>query len=200
MQMKINQEERKTTRQVRSLPTTFTTRDDEKGKHICGYFAVFNSIYEWWPGYTEEIIPGAFDGQTEGDVRALTDHVTHLVLGRTVAETLKLTADEKGLYGDILINEADTDALNLYARVKRGDVSQCSFGFDILDEEVEYREDGSVHYKVNAVKLYEVSVVTFPAYEETTVEARKLAEDNKRKRKLDAEKSKLRKKVEALKC
>ena len=62
---------------------------------------------------------------------------------------------------------------DLYARVQRGDVSQCSFGFDILDEETEYREDGSVHWTIKRVKLYEVSIVTFPAYRDTSVQARR---------------------------
>ena len=57
--------------------------------------------------------------------------------------------------------------MDLYARVERGDVSQCSFGFDILDENVEYKENGAVHWTIKRVKLYEVSVVTFPAYKDT---------------------------------
>lgn len=75
--------------------------------------------------------------------------------------------------GRTKINEKDTDATNLYARVDRGDVDQCSFGFEILEEDVEYREDGTVHWTIKKVKLYEVSVVTFPAYEDTSVSARK---------------------------
>ena len=63
--------------------------------------------------------------------------------------------------------------MNLYARVERGDVDQCSFGFDILEEDTTYNEDGSVHWTIKRVKLYEVSVVTFPAYEDTSVQARK---------------------------
>ena len=63
--------------------------------------------------------------------------------------------------------------MNLYARIERGDVDQCSFGFDVLDEDTEYREDGSVHWTIKRVKLYEVSPVTFPAYEDTSVSARK---------------------------
>lgn len=75
--------------------------------------------------------------------------------------------------GKIRINPKDSDAMNLYERVKRGDVDQCSFGFDILDQETEYREDGTVHWTIKSVKLYEVSVCTFPAYEDTSVSARK---------------------------
>src|SRR5690606_23853569 len=96
-----------------------------------------------------------------------------LVLGRTKAGTLELKVDQKGLWGRVEINEKDQDAMNLYARVERGDVDQCSFGFDILEEDTTYNEDGSVHWTIKRVKLYEVSVVTFPAYEDTSVQARR---------------------------
>jgi HK97 family phage prohead protease len=96
-----------------------------------------------------------------------------LVLGRNKAGTLELKIDDRGLWGRIRLNQSDVDAMNLYARVQRGDVDQCSFGFDILDEKTEYREDGSVHWIILKVKLYEVSCVTFPAYEDTSISARK---------------------------
>lgn len=192
-------EKRKTSRQVRDSKVSFTARDNENGMNIECYFSVFNSIYEIFPGVTEEIIAGAFDLERDNDVRALIDHVTRLVLGRTVADTLKLSIDDKGLRGIITINPDDQDALNLYARVKRGDVNQCSFGFDILDEEIEYREDGAVHYKVKSVKLYEVSIVTFPAYEETSAEARHLAEKQKKHRAKQSKIALAKNKLEAIK-
>ena len=71
------------------------------------------------------------------------------------------------------MNQSDTDAMNLYSRVERGDIDGCSFGFQVLDEETEYRQDGTVHWTIKKVKLYEVSVCTFPAYEDTSVSARK---------------------------
>lgn len=160
-------------RQVRSIASNFKTREDGEEKRIEGYFAVFNSIYEIAPGMTESIAPGAFSETLDGDIRALTDHETMYVLGRNEASTLELREDDKGLWGSILINPNDQDAMNLYARVDRGDVNQCSFGFDILSEETDFREDGSVHWTITSVKLYEVSVCTFPAYAETSVEARK---------------------------
>lgn len=160
-------------RQVRSIASNFKTREDGEEKRIEGYFAVFNSIYEIAPGMTESIAPGAFSETLDGDIRALTDHVTMYVLGRNGVSTLELREDDKGLWGSILINPNDQDAMNLYARVERGDVNQCSFGFDILSEETDFREDGSVHWTITSVKLYEVSVCTFPAYAETSVEARK---------------------------
>ena len=185
----------RTMRQVRARSGSFTTRTDETGPVIEGYFAVFNSDYEIWPGATEQVAPGAFAGQTDGDVRALTDHLTHLVLGRTTAGTLTLREDEHGLYGVIKINESDSDAMNLYARVQRGDVTQCSFGFDITDEEYIERPDGTCLWIIRAVTLYEVSVCTFPAYAETSVEARRADQTAARRRSLELRKAKLKERI-----
>lgn len=160
-------------RQVRSVPTRFETREDESGQLvIAGYFVVFNSIYEIGPGMSESVAPGTFLGSLNGDVRALTNHDSTLVLGRTTAGTLKLLEDDIGLWGEVIINPKDSDAVNTYERVKRGDVSQCSFGFRIIKEDTEVKDDGSVHWTIRDVELYEVSVCTFPAYEATNVQAR----------------------------
>lgn len=161
----------------------FKTREAEDGgKVIEGYFSVFGEFYDLWDGARETIERTAFDDIEGTDVRALTNHDTGLVLGRTTAGTLTLRVDDVGLWGSILINEQDQDALNLYERVKRGDVSQCSFGFDIVDEFTEIK-DGVTIWHVVRVKLYEVSVVTFPAYEATSVQARKKDFADMRKRK-----------------
>ena len=166
-------EQRDALRQVRSVQTQFETREDENGQLvISGYFSVFNSNYDIGMGMSESVAPGAFLSSLSGDVRALTNHDTTLVLGRTTAGTLKLREDDIGLWGDVIINPKDSDAVNTYERVKRGDVSQCSFGFQILKEDTDVREDGSVHWTIRDVKLYEVSVCTFPAYESTNVQAR----------------------------
>ncbi len=180
----------RTNRQLRSVATEFKTREDGEDLLIEGYFAVFDSNYDIWPGASESIAPGAFT-ETIGsdDIRALTNHNSDLVLGRNRAGTLTLTEDTHGLWGSIRINPKDTDAVNTRERVLRGDVSQCSIGFDILDEETEIRQDGSVHWTIRKVKLWEVSVCTFPAYEETNVKARKrdLEEVKQRRRKAWAE-------------
>ncbi len=160
-------------RQIRGGLTKFETREENGEKRIEGYFAVFDSNYELWDGATESIGRNAFDGALADDIRALIDHETRLVLGRTTAGTLTLRVDEHGLWGSIRINEADSDAMNLYARVQRGDVSQCSFGFDILQERTDVDSaTGAVHWTIEKVKLYEVSCVTFPAYKETAIQAR----------------------------
>ena len=173
-------------RQVRSVASSFETRSDDTGMYIEGYFSVFNSNYEIYPGCTESVAPGAFSNTLGGDIKALCDHDTRLVLGRNKAGTLELREDSHGLWGRITINPNDSDAVNLYERVKRGDVDQCSFGFDIREEEADFRDDGSVHFTIREVELYEVSVVTFPAYEETLVSARMKDVAEIKKRKLDA--------------
>lgn len=179
------------TRQMRTASTEFKTRDDNGALAIEGYFAVFDSIYEIAQGMSESIAQGAFDNTLSGDIRALINHDTTLVLGRTKAGTLKLRTDSHGLWGHIDINPNDTDAMNLYNRVQRGDVDQCSFGFDIINEETDFREDGSVHWTIKEVKLWEVSPCTFPAYEETNIAARAKERTELIKRKNDAWKEKM---------
>ena len=146
-------------------------RDDGK-KVIRGYFSVFGEEYQMFPGFSETIDPGAFANTLSGDIRALWNHNTDIVLGRTGVKTLALTADSHGLYGEIDINDKDSDAVNAHARVERGDVDQCSFGFDIIREELTERPDGSWHARIMEVELFEVSPCTFPAYKQTSISAR----------------------------
>lgn len=160
-------------RTLRPIPTEMQIREADSGeKRIEGYFAVFNSNYEIWDGMTESIAPGAFDDTVSDDIRALVNHDTTLVLGRTKSHTLELRTDERGLWGSVAINPNDSDAMNLYSRVQRGDIDGCSIGFTIEQQQTDYREDGSVHFTIEKVKLYEVSACTFPAYEETNIAAR----------------------------
>lgn len=190
----MEENRRMLTGQQRSLGAEFRARDDD-GPVIEGYFSVFNSDYPLWAGAVEQVAQGAFSEALDGDIRALINHDTRLVLGRTAAGTLELREDEKGLWGRIRINEKDGDAMNLYARVQRGDISQCSFGFDILDEEyIELAENRHL-WIIRKVRLYEVSVVTFPAYAETSVSARKAEVDAIRQRELEAWKIEMKERI-----
>ena len=173
----------------------FQIRAEGEDIFIEGYFAVFDSRYHLWDGADETVAPGAFADTLSGDIRALIDHDTARVLGRTKAGTLELREDNYGLFGRIKINKNDSDAMDLYARVQRGDVSQCSFGFDITDEEYSEDAQGNSLWTIKAVKLYEVSVVTFPAYEETSVQARRKDFDTIQKRKTEAWRDKQLKKL-----
>lgn len=176
--------------QLRAIPTTFETREDDEGPIIEGYFAVYNSTYEIGPGMSESIAPGAFSGSLDGDIRCLTNHDTTLVNGRTTAGTFQLRDDETGLWGRCRINPNDTDAMNAWHRVQRKDVTQCSIGFEIIREETESRPDGSVHWRIVEAILYECSICTFPAYEATSVSARSAQRDALAARKLQEWKQK----------
>lgn len=173
----------------------YQTREEGGELYIEGYFAVFNSPYAIMDGVTEIVAPGAFSDTLGEDIRALTNHDTTLVLGRNKAGTLTLREDSHGLWGSIRINQTDADAMNLYSRVKRGDVDQCSFAFIILAEERRVLENGDVQYVILKVRLFEVSVVTFPAYEETSVSARARQEEDIRQRAFAERKEKLREKL-----
>ena len=165
----------KTNMRVRTSEIEFQTREAENGeRYIEGYFSIFGSRYELWDGNAETVLPGAFaESLSKDDIRALVNHNTDLVLGRNRAGTLELHEDEKGLFGRIKVNRDDTDAMSLYARVQRGDVTQCSIGFDIVAEDYVVSPDGQTcTWTIRDVILYEISVVTFPAYEATSVEAR----------------------------
>lgn len=184
-------------RQTRSVITELNTRAEEDNQEMVieGYFAVFNKPTELWPGAFEELAPESFSDTLSNDVRALINHDTTLVLGRNKSRTLELKVDSRGLWGSIKINPNDSDAVNIYERVKRGDVDQCSFGFNILQEETDFRDDGTVKWTITKVDLHEVSVCTFPAYEETGVQARKAEVEQYEKRMIDQRKNQLRERL-----
>ena len=180
-------------RSIGKLNTRDNTNDDEM--KITGYFVMFNSETKLYESVYEEISDKAFENIDLSDIRALADHDTAKILGRTKSQTLSLSVDEKGLFGEITINKNDTEAVNLYERVKRGDIDQCSFGFNILNEIMEQREDGSVKWIITEIELFEVSVVTFPAYADTAVEARSNQIKQLEKRNLQTRKANLKERI-----
>lgn len=153
--------------------STAQFRAEEKGnkKFIEGTFIVFNQQTRLTAELYEEIAPEAIPANV-GNVRALYNHNMDLVLGTTDNRTLTLTKTDKGLRGRIEINQADQAAMAAYARVKRGDIKGASFGFVILEEE-HRSEGGKDIFRVTKLKLYEVSPCVFPAYSQTSIEARK---------------------------
>lgn len=189
--------ERRDDRQVRCMTQKFETREADGGDlFIEGYFSVFNSPYELWEGATEIVKPGAFTNCLSQDVRALINHDSTLVLGRTRAGTLTLKQDERGLWGSVKINREDGDAMNLYARVQRGDVDQCSFGFNIKRETFVDLGGDQYRWEIEEVDpLYEVSVCTFPAYQETSVAARQKELEDIQKRQTEVWKQTMKNRI-----
>ena len=187
--------------QVRNLTTNLETREEEEGKlYLEGYFVVFNRETKLFEGAYEEIDPSAFNSTLGNDIRCLINHDTTLVLGRNKSNTLELKVDSHGLFGKVEINKNDTDAVNIYERVKRGDVSGNSFGFNILNEETDYRDDGTVKWTIKEIDLHEVSITTFPAYEETSIQARKKDIAQHEQRQLEIKKSQLKERLNNVKA
>lgn len=172
MEVTVSFREQKQLRELQYRSGEFHTREDGDVPVIEGYFAVFNSDYQISPSMSESIAPGAFTRSLSGDVRALINHNTDLVIGRTGAHTFELRQDERGLWGRVTINPNDSDAMNAYERVKRGDVSGCSIGFEIVSERTDVSDNGDVHWTIEDVELFECSICTFPAYEATSISAR----------------------------
>lgn len=139
-----------------------------------GHAAIFDSktlIQGWFMDWTEEIARGAFRKTiSEADVRFLINHNADLLLARNRAGTLRLEEDEVGLATDA--DMAPTSyAKDLAISLERKDISQMSFAFEIVKEEWDYDVD-PIHRKITEVKLWDVAVVTYPAYTETDASLR----------------------------
>ncbi|COG75794.1 bacteriophage maturation protease [Streptococcus pneumoniae] len=153
----------------------FKTREesDTGDLILSGYFIKFDEVTELWPGYFEVIKrEGVEKAIKEADIRALFNHDDSLVLGRTGNGTVILRVDDIGLYGDIIINKDDPQAVGAYARVQRGDVIGCSFGFIPIQINTEGQADGSYLDTILELEIFEVSPCTFPAYPQTEIAAR----------------------------
>jgi uncharacterized protein len=161
---------------------------------IEGYFALYEQETELFKDTYEIISKGAFDNTLNNDIRALWNHNTQYVLGRNKSGSLELKTDEKGLFASIRLPKTQY-AQDLYELVKRGDVDQCSFGFNIVGEDLEELASGGYRWRINEADLHEVSVVTFPAYENTTVQARAKQVEQIEKRKLDQKINDLQKRL-----
>lgn len=152
---------------------------DGKPSLIRGHAAVFNTLSEDLGGFREQIAPGAFaEAIGKDDVRALFNHDSNFVLGRTVSRTLRLKEDARGLAIEIDAPDTQTVRDLVLAPIERGDVSQMSFGFSVRPGGQDWAKDdeGRVVRTLKRVRLFDVSPVTFPAYPATDVALRDLRE------------------------
>lgn len=149
--------------------TTLDLRQSQDGATLYGYAAVFDSPSEPMP-FVEYVKRGAFQKTIKdgADVRLLIDH-EGVPLARTKSGTLKLIEDERGLAVEANLDPMNPDAARVISAMKRGDLSQMSFAFRTIKDA--WSEDRSVR-ELREVQLYDVSVVTFPAYEQTVAEIR----------------------------
>ena len=142
--------------------------DSDGRRQITWFPALFNSLSEDMWGMRETIKPSAFNKTVrEADIPALFNHDPNYVLGRNSAGTLDLSITRKGLRATV--NPPDTSWANdLTVSVERGDISGGSFGFQTVKDEWTYNDDGSVLRELQEVRLFDVSLVTYPAYPETS--------------------------------
>lgn len=146
-------------------------RDGGGPSTIEGYAAVFDVVTDLgW--FKEVIMRGAFTEslRNKDDVRGLFNHNPDAILGRTTAGTLQLREETRGLWYGITLPDTQV-ARDLAVSLKRGDITGSSFAFQVLDEEPQ-TIDGAEVRAITRAKLFDVSPVTYPAYEETTAEAR----------------------------
>ena len=173
---------------------------------IEGYASVFDSWSEELGGnspFREKVVKGAFEETIQiDDIRALFNHDPNYVLGRNKAGTLTLAEDEKGL--KVRIVPPDTTwAKDLLVSIRRGDITQMSFGFTVILDRWSYEDNIDVR-ELLKVKLFDVSPVTFPAYAQTECGVRSMFDIMKthqsevakskevNKRKLEMQKQKLK--------
>ena len=151
--------------EYRSWPIEELRVSDEDGaKRVEWYASVFDSPSENMWGVTEFVGRRAFTKTLqEHDIRALFNHDPNLVLGRNKADTLKLHVDTKGLRASV--TPPDTQwARDLMVSVERGDVSAGSFGFQVLKDDIREGPDGGIIRELKEVRLFDVSLVTYPAF------------------------------------
>jgi len=156
---------------------------DGKPPELVGYASVFNqpvTISGWWDEWQEEVSPGAFAKTIlEADIRALFNHDAGVVLGRNKAGTLELREDDHGLH--TVIRPPDNEwGRPVLEAVKRGDITGMSIAFQAIKQEWFRPEKGSKELPkrtVKEAKLFDVSVVTYPAFPQTSVSARALEPD-----------------------
>lgn len=183
-----NQKGQKESRMV-SFQGRLECRDaqEDSPRIISGYAAVFNQVAQigLWYRYKEQIASGAFDGCNYDKCVACFNHNTDNILARFSSGTLKLSVDEVGLRFEFEVPNT-TVGNDMYELVKRGDISQCSFAFVVAEESWKYDEqndENDLRTIEKIAELWDVSLVTYPAYEGTSVDARSAEEESFMERK-----------------
>lgn len=160
---------------------------EDSPRIISGYAAVFNQVAHIgrWYRYKEQIASGAFEGCNYDKCVACFNHDTDHLLARFSSGTLKLSVDEVGLRFEFEVPNT-TVGNDMYELVKRGDISQCSFAFVVAEESWKYDEqndENDLRTIEKIAELWDVSLVTYPAYEGTSVDARSAEEESFMERK-----------------
>ena len=175
-------------------------RQEGEDNVVVGYGSVFNTLSNELGGFREIIAEGAFDGRLEDDVRFLINH-DGLPLARTTNGTLRLSTDEKGLKYEAKVANTSLGR-DLIELMRNGTINQSSFAFVVEDDSWEVKDGMNVRTINKVSRLYDVSAVTYPAYEEASValrsmeawkqqEEEKVMKDNLEKEKEEREKEEM---------
>lgn len=179
LSVKLEQKEtRMETRHFNGTISGLEMRAEGDGRTFSGYAALFNADSEPMGGFTERIAPGAFTRSLKShgwDIKLLANHDPGRVLGSTRAKTLRLVEDERGLRVEATLPD-NTDGRDIAESIRRGDIDAMSFGFTTQPQGDTWSADGKTR-TLTDVKLYEVSIVAWPAYPSTagTTSVRSLA-------------------------
>lgn len=165
----------------RFVTTEVRATGDESNPVIEGDAAVFNTETQIGGMFRETIRPGAFTRvlSENPDVIAAYNHDWNIVLGRTSAGTLTLTENLRGLHYETKINPKDTEAMNVYQKVKRGDIPQASFAFTVRSEawtKPQTKGELALREVIEVERLFDVGPVAFGAYPQASASARSQAQ------------------------
>lgn len=157
-------------------------RMDDDGIKISGYAAIFNEVANIGGWFEERIMPGAFDDVLEDDVVFLINH-DGLPLARTRSKTMTLAQDSKGLRMETTLDPDDPDVQSIVGKMKRGDIDKMSFAFSIGIQEWDDTQDPPLRSIKKIESLYDVSIVTSPAYDGTEIGLRSLEQHREQSQK-----------------
>jgi hypothetical protein len=159
--------------ELRNIITEVRVDQGENKKPVIkGYAIVFNKLSDDLGGFREQVAPKSCKNTIlNDDIRAAQNHDPNYILGRNKAGTLKLVEDDEGVHFDI--DPPDTQwCRDLQVSINRGDINQCSFKFNAIKDSWENKKDGSVIRTLDEIKLFDISIVTYPAYQQTSAKVR----------------------------
>lgn len=178
---------------------------DDDSMKIQGFALRFNEESNLLGEFVEVISPEALKDADMSDVRMLINHDQNYVIGRTTAGTLDLEVTDEGLYFRCTLPNT-TYARDVYENIKLGNIRECSFGMIVGSDgdTFEKRSDGIFKRTINKIQtIFDCSVVSFPAYNTSSVEPALRSIEKIKQEEIDAmkaeqEKQELRKQTELL--